>query len=379
MKFKRVYIVEPVGGHGGMDLYDYGQSLGLAEQGYAVCLCTCAETVEMEFHLVRTNPTFGKVWQGGNLQKMYRFFKGYRKAFSAAKRDKASVLHLHFFQIGWLNWVVLQLARSYTIKKVVTLHDVDPLVHSAGAHHFRKLARRVDAIVVHNTFSRKELLGKGIPEQKIHVIPHGNYCEFIPELPPHPASDTLEILFFGQIKTVKGLDVLLEGLARAIQDGAKIRLTIAGRPWHADWSKFEKLIQLHNLSPHIQLRLEYIPNEEVAALFEAADLVVLPYRRIYQSGVLLLAMSYGRPCLCSDLEPFKEVIRDGENGRLFKDGSAEDLAQKLCALAGDRRSIEQLRMRTLETIREEYDWKIIGKQLADLYEALNAGEGDNNG
>jgi glycosyltransferase involved in cell wall biosynthesis len=372
MKFKRVYIVEPVGGHGGMDLYDYGQCAGLAHHGYAVSLCTCDQTLEKDLHLVRTRSFFGKVWSGNKLERLVRFYHGYLKSFKAAQKDHATVVHFHFFQIGWLNWGVLQLARFYRFKKVVTLHDVDPFVHATSPAMHRRTVKRADAVVVHNDFSRKELVEKGVPAEKIRVIPHGNYCDFIEALPARKKDGTLQLLFFGQIKTVKGLDVLLEGFAKALKHGAKIHLTIAGRPWHADWQDFETLIEKHALQPYLTLRLDYIPNDEVSALFAASDLVVLPYRRIYQSGVLLLAMSYGRPCLCSDLEPFTAVIEEGKNGLLFPDGSAEGLAQQLLALSENMEVLDALRTGALHTVRQAYDWKVIGGQLIELYEYLSA-------
>lgn len=374
MNFKRVYIIEPVGGHGGMDLYDYGQSFGLTENGFSVTLCTCDETIEKDLHLVRTVYSFGKIWQSNKIGKAFRFFQGYRKAYKAAKRDQAAIVHFHFFQIGWLNWAVLQMARFYPFKKVITIHDVDPFVNTAGKHLHQKIVRLADAVVVHNHFSRKELIQKGIEESKIHVIPHGNYCQFIERLPARTPTETLEILFFGQIKTVKGLDILLEALALVIQQGASVRLTIAGRPWRADWKKFEDLIRERDLSDHLELRLEYIPNEAVSDLFLHSDLVILPYRRIYQSGVLLLTMSYGRPCLTSDLEPFKEVIREGENGMLFKDGDSEDLANQLLHAARNKEALEKIRLGAIETISVDCDWKLIGKQLGALYEQLYEAE-----
>ena len=370
MNLKRIYIVEPVGGHGGMDLYDYGQALGLADQGYAVCLCTCDETDEKDLHHVLTLRTFGKIWTSGKLLKIYRFFRGYRKAFESAAKEQAKVVHLHFFQIGWLNLAVLRMAKTYNFKKVVTLHDVDPLVNTSGDHLHRKIASLADALVVHNEFSFKELLQKEVPKEKIHVIPHGSYNEFIPTLPPLKDSGTLQLLFFGQIKEVKGLDILLEALALARKKGANVRLTIAGRPWHSDWQKYEKIILEQGLDENVQLHLGYIPNEKMETFFNNAHMVVLPYRRIYQSGVLLLAMSYGKPCICSNLEPFKEIVQDGENGLLFQDGSAVDLAEKIFRLTENQEKITSLRLGAIDTIQDTYDWKKIGKQLCDLYESL---------
>jgi glycosyltransferase involved in cell wall biosynthesis len=118
------------------------------------------------------------------------------------------------------------------------------------------------------------------------------------------------------------------------------------------------------------LHIRHIPNDELALYFAAADVVVLPYRRIYQSSVILMAMSYGRAVVVSDLPAMTEMVTDGENGYVFEQGSAVSLSKQLVRALRDEQGRLRVASRALEYIRKNNDWEQIGKQTAMLYRAV---------
>jgi glycosyltransferase involved in cell wall biosynthesis len=77
------------------------------------------------------------------------------------------------------------------------------------------------------------------------------------------------------------------------------------------------------------LNLEFIPDREVEIYFKAADVLVLPYRNIYQSGILFLAWSFGLPVLASDVGSLKDELVEGRNGFVFKPEDSTDLASTI--------------------------------------------------
>ena len=108
-----------------------------------------------------------------------------------------------------------------------------------------------------------------------------------------------------------------------------------------------------------------------ASALKSADLVVLPYKRIYQSGVLLLSMSYGRPVLVSNLEAFTEIIEDDVNGFVFKQNSAEDLARKLEYICGNRKQLDLVQSNANQLLVDKFDWIQIGAQSVEkVYSTL---------
>ena len=84
---------------------------------------------------------------------------------------------------------------------------------------------------------------------------------------------------------MKGLDILLKAIAMVVKENPNFKLTIAGRPWKTDGDRYEKMILDLGLDDFVERHFRFIEDEEVASFYERADVVILPYKRIYQSGV----------------------------------------------------------------------------------------------
>jgi glycosyltransferase involved in cell wall biosynthesis len=140
------------------------------------------------------------------------------------------------------------------------------------------------------------------------------------------------LLFFGQITPYKGLDYLVEAFQKNSGEHDDNRLIIAGRPkpgWEAYWRSVEKAIQEDVSSGRILVRAEFIPDSDIEVYFKAADILVLPYRHIYQSGILFLGYSFGLPVLAADVGSLKEEIVEGETGFVFQPDDPADLAKSI--------------------------------------------------
>ena len=113
----------------------------------------------------------------------------------------------------------------------------------------------------------------------------------------------------------------------------------------------------NKIALHVQLIDRYIPNEDLAIYFSAADLVVQPYRSASGSAVSQLAYSFDRPVIATRVGSLPEVIEDGINGRLVEPEDTEGLANAI---------VESLRPQTLERLshnacqtKEKFNWKKI--------------------
>ena len=102
----------------------------------------------------------------------------------------------------------------------------------------------------------------------------------------------------------------------------------------------------------------------------AADLVVLPYKKIYQSGVLMMTLSYGKPVLASDLPPLKEIVADMQTAFLFESENSTLLAEKINLILLDPKKLEEVRVNGQELINVRYDWDEIGRQTKQAYQLL---------
>ncbi|MDX2360029.1 MAG: glycosyltransferase [Crocinitomicaceae bacterium] len=366
MNKERISIIEPVGGHGGMEFYNYGLASGLAANQMNVWLYTCDETKVQTIENVTTVKSFGRVWSKKGLSKFSTFIRGYYRSFRESKKNKVETVNFHFFKIGFINLLVLLLAKFFKFKKVLTLHDVDPLSNQSANFLHTWSYKLVDTVIVHNEFSKIELEKKSIQSEKIYVIPHGNYIPFVSKLPPRKNDGHLNLLFFGQIKEEKGLAVLLDAITEVVKTRQNIHLTIAGRPWRRGADTYIEQISNNDLTKYVTSRFEYIPNEEVNGYFANADIVVLPYKRIYQSGVALLAMSMGRAVLASNLPPFQELIEDGRTGCLFETENSLELSKKIIEIMDQSESLNELTENAMTMLDEQYNWIEIGKQIKHL-------------
>jgi glycosyltransferase involved in cell wall biosynthesis len=241
----------------------------------------------------------------------------------------------------------------------------------------RRIYRLARRIIVHTESSRTELLNYGIvPPERVAVIPHGHYMPYVHRLPSRREArqrlglpgEAPAILFFGQIKRVKGLEVLLRALPGLTERHPSARLVVAGKVWDDNWSRYAALIEELDLGRRLHLHLRHIPDEEVASFFVAADAVALPYHHVYQSGVLLMALSYGRPVVATRVGGMAEVVQDGESGYLVPRDDPQALARALARLLADPEAAEAMGCRGRALVTERYAWSRIAALTCKVYE-----------
>ena len=265
-------------------------------------------------------------------------------------------------------------------KVVLTIHDVSSFANLSDSSIIGSMIYKLtDLILTHNEFSKSEII-KVSPNlsSRIYIVPHGNYIPFIRvQNDKERSRKRLEIpnnkkvlLFFGMIKKVKGLDVLLYALKDVIKENPDALLLIAGKVWENDFTIYQRIIDENNLSDYCLLHTKFIPHADVEHYYCAADLVVLPYKKIYQSGVLVMTLSYGKPALVSDLPPLKEVVTDMQTAFLFESENSISLAEKLNLILLDPEKLEQVRINGEELINTKYDWNEIGRQTKQAYQSL---------
>lgn len=364
-----------------MDYYDVGLCGGLAAAGIDVVLHTCDETpidTGQAFEIRHTyNLIYGKdpAWKRG-----LRFIRGSLRAVGSSVLEGRKLLHLHFFNVSPLGLMNVLLAKFAGRKIVITTHDVEAFVSRLEVPFMSRMAYRLShQIIAHNQVSRDEVVRcTGVPEQKVAVIASGNYLHVAGHSPSlEDARNRLGIplsakvlLFFGQIKQVKRLDLLLDAMPAVIERHPDAMLLIAGRPWKTDFSSYQAQIDRLGIGDSCMSHIRFIGDDELPYYYAAADLVVLPYGRIYQSAVVLMAMSFGKAVLVSDLPGMTEIVTDGVNGYVFKEGQLSDLVEKLNFALDNKAGLQSVAEQGLQHMRDNYDWNKIGYQTAQIYGKL---------
>jgi glycosyltransferase involved in cell wall biosynthesis len=121
--------------------------------------------------------------------------------------------------------------------------------------------------------------------------------------------------------------------------------------------------------PSVRWVPRFIADDEIAAYFERADVVVLPYREIDQSGVLFTALAFGAPLLLSDVGGFGEVAEHGA-AALVRPGDAGSLAAGLGSMLGDPGKRAGLAAAARRAAAGPYSWDEIARRQLELYARL---------
>jgi glycosyltransferase involved in cell wall biosynthesis len=275
---------------------------------------------------------------------------------------RADVVHLQWLAVPQLDARLLPARRPL----VLTAHDILPREPRPGQRDAqRRLYDRVDAVVVHSRHGRERLVELEVDSAKVHVIPHGvlDHLLAVPrEQPLGPelaAVDAPVVLLLGLLRPYKGIDVLLRAW-RGISDA---ELWIAGAP-RMD------LRPLRQASPPgVRWLTGYLPDQAVPALLRRADVVVLPYREIDQSGVLFTALAFGRPLLLSRVGGFPEIAEAGA-AELVAPDDAVALHLALRRLLDEPARRQRLAAGARAAAAGRYAWGPIARRTLSLYEEL---------
>lgn len=368
----KIAIIDHVGNKSGMDIYDTSLAIELSK-GIKVFVYSNFINHEKTATNIFFKKTFNRNGKKeSTLEKIKYFFGGFNRSFLCAKKDNIEIIILHSFSYEIQDIFAYLLAKIYGLKIFLIAHDVSGFAKK-DKQFIKKLIlnKLTSKILVHNSFSRKALLQENLDPIKIISIRHGGYTNYVNLYTKQCACKKLNlsknnkyVLFFGQIKEVKGLDLLIKGFA--LQKKNDLMLIIAGKVWNDEYDKYEDLIESLGLKDRVVFYKRFITDREKDLLFSLSEIVVIPYKEIYQSGVLLTALSYPSLVLCSDLEPNKEVIKDGVNGYLFRSSDYKSLAGALTKILSlNSIEVERIKTEALKTVKNEYSWGYAAKSILD--------------
>jgi glycosyltransferase involved in cell wall biosynthesis len=249
------------------------------------------------------------------------------------------------------------------------------MVHNTLPHEIqfwdKFLAKRTlkhgDAFVLHNT-SQERVLKNFIGGAKTIVCPHPTYDYIYPtivtrseartnlNLPPNVPI----LLFFGIVRPYKGLGVLVKALSTLKEKGVDSFLIIAGEFWE-DVNKYRKQIEELRLSKFIRIVDKYIPNEELADYFTAANIFVAPYVEGSQSGSLALALGFGIPAIATEHLLQGTETPEGSVLVNVQAGNPKSLARKIENL------ISQDKLIWKEHVKKSGDWNKLVQAFEHAY------------
>ena len=346
---------------------------------------------------VRNNPRVNFLNLRGNqrhdaspFSKVRRVLKYYIQLISYAATAQPKLFHLLWnnkFEL--FDRTLLMLYYRMLGKKIIlTVHNVNARKRDSNDSSLNRLSLRLQYnfchhIFVHTERMRSELVSDfRILKSKVSVIPFG-----INNTVPNTALSAEEakqqtgvssgdkaLLFFGNIAPYKGLEYLISAFSALLSKDRSYRLMIVGRPKGSEnyWKRIKQAIADSGIRDRIIQRIEYIPDELAELYFKAADVLILPYAHVFQSGVLFLGYSFGLPAIAADVGTLTEEIVEGETGFVFKPRDSVDLASKVENYFDSElfHNLETRRSQIRQYANERYSWNKVAAITTAIYSNL---------
>lgn len=234
------------------------------------------------------------------------------------------------------------------------------------------LVGKASAIVSLSDVGR-EMIREAFPvpdSTPIVSVPHGHYASYYPNnISLDDARETLTIprgkpvgLFMGRIQPYKGLEPLIDAYLQC-DELSDHQIVIAGMPISEDYASRLKL-QAKN-SSRIHFHFGFVPDERLQFYFNAADYAVYPFKKVFNSGSVILALSFGLPVVIPDHPVLGEVVPQYARSSFT---AVSDIGRAIGNVELSRRSRPEI----IDYMKLQNSWGLVGESLRELYQNLQA-------
>jgi glycosyltransferase involved in cell wall biosynthesis len=379
---------------GGQDRhYALGLGMALMKRNVVLDVIGSEEIDGPEFHgssRVRFCNLYGTQQSASLTRKISRILVFYARLFRYTTTAKPKIFHILWNnKLEILDRTLLMSFYKLAGKKVVfTAHNINAGRRDKNDTWLNRITleyqyRLADHVFVHTQKMKDELVEEfNVKAEAVTVIPYGiNNAVPFTDLTREEArrklglqNDEKAILYFGAIKKYKGLEYLVAAFQQIAACG-HYRLIIAGerkKGYEEYWRSIQAKIQSDSSREKVLQKIEFIPDAETETYFKAADVAVLPYTEIFQSGILFLAYAYGLPVIATDVGSFSRDIVEGKTGLVCKPRDPDDLATKIRQYfeMDLYKELEHRRQEIREYVLSRHSWGIVADMTRDVYSKL---------
>lgn len=355
--------------------YTFPLANGLVKHGVEVCL-VIDQKEEMENCKCERIKLFNTDEKSiGKLKKLINYILSYSTICKILKEEKYDVIHTEWYTFSPVDYYFLnRIKKRYNVKYVATVHDILPFNEKKYDMFFhRKLYGLADSIILQAPIN-VERFAKLFPQHKhkTHMIPHGHMLDYVEVTDKEDSRKMLNlpedkkiVLFFGQIKKVKGVDVLLKAAVKLHKKYPQLYFVVAGSVWKSDFTECQEIIERENMEEYLKADIRYIPDEEVKYYYSACDICALPYTDVYQSGVIQLAYGYRKPVVSTTLDAFTQFVKEGVTGFLAEPGDADSFASAIERALTNVNQLDKIGTDGYEVVKTELNWDNLAHRILE--------------
>jgi len=206
------------------------------------------------------------------------------------------------------------------------------------------------------------------------LCPHPIFDNYGERLPFDLAKQKLNLdqnkrylLFFGFIRDYKGLDLLIKAFADQRLRKFPMKLLVAGE-FYSSPEPYLNLIRENHLEDFMELRTEFIPDEDVNLYFSASDMIVQPYKSATQSGVTQVGYHFNKPMLVTNVGGLSEIIPDGKIGYVV-DPESGKIADAIFDFYSNNR-MEEFEINIVQE-KSKFSWSNMVESFLSVYEKVS--------
>jgi D-inositol-3-phosphate glycosyltransferase len=383
---------------GGFDRpYAFGLSMALISKGLRLDVIGSTEVESPEMYatpgLTFLNLQGNPREHAGLVKRVIRLLAFYARLFWYAAIAKPRIFHILWNnKLQLFDRTFLMLYYKLLGKKIVfTAHNVNAARRDSKDSAFNRLTLKIqyhlaNHIFVHTEKMKSELRDDfGVDPGAVTVIPFG-INNSVPNTKLTSAeakrlvgieNNARTILFFGAIRPYKGLEHLVAAFQRIAPKHPDFRLIIAGESKKGSEEYLlgiQETIKRDSTRAQVIQKIEFVPDKDTELYFKAADVLVLPYTEVFQSGVLFLAYSFGLPVIASEVGSFHDDIISGKTGYLCRSCSAEDLGNAIETYFDSQlfKTLDRARLEIQDYANARNSWSVVGDLTRKIYEDLLA-------
>ena len=299
--------------------------------------------------------------------------------------SRPDILHVEYFpflerriplELWFVRWI-----RRCGIRVVYTVHNVTRQDSPAqGISLFRRAYDSADSLICHGEEARAQLIHDfDVPAEKISLIPHGPLFDEGPRLSPPAARTKLGlpqkeplILCLGVISEYKGVPFLLRSWKKLKEAGTRGTLLIAGTGDPRILSEIREQVDAAGLNGSVLLWLHFIAVEQLPLVYQAADILVYPYKACTTSGALLTGLNYGKAVVATTLPFFHEYLKHGVTGLLVDYGAEDALTSALQSLILQPQELTRMAAALSRETSNATGWQEIARKTRECYQTTLA-------
>lgn len=283
---------------------------------------------------------------------------------------------LPFLEIVGIESYIIQILKflSPKTKYILTIHNIYP--HNSSNNmkerykiRFCKVKNLIDSFIVHTEISKADVIREfGIEQNAIDVVYHGIFVpnNYRPIIKQQPSNRKWNLIMYGNQSPYKGTDIFIKALGLLPEEvKPKVRALVCGK---TDKSYLNSLQSIQT-GVEIIWKPYFVEDSELFSMIDESDVIILPYRAISQSGVLLLALYFRRVIITSDLPSFKETLK-GFSDELFSEAeNPASLASVISNYVRGEVDIEK-ELKIIENLNEKYSWEKSAVNTLKIYQKL---------